>query len=58
MAWVLVTGVATCDFAALSGFTQLVRGFSHCAGDILDLVMSDFPDLCKVRILWLPHWEI
>ena len=45
-----VHGVATCDFAALSGCTQLVRGSIHHAGGILDLVMSDVPDLCKVRV--------
>ena len=45
-----VHGVATCDFAALSGCTQLVRGSTHRAGGILDLVMSDVSDLCKVRV--------
>ena len=45
-----VHGVATCDFNALSGCTQLVRCSTHRAGGILDLVMSDVLDLCKVRV--------
>ena len=45
-----VHGVATCDFAALSGCTQLVRGSTHRAGGILALVWFDVPDLCKVRV--------
>ena len=36
--------VATCDFAALSRCTQLVRGSTHRAEGILYLVMSDVPD--------------
>ena len=28
----------------------MVHGSTHCAGGILDLVMSDVPDLCKVRV--------
>ena len=43
-----VHGVATCDFAALSGCTKLVHGSTHRACSIADLVMSDVPDLCKV----------
>ena len=43
-------GVATCNFAALSGCTQLVRGSTHRAGGISDLVTSDGPDLCKVLV--------
>ena len=42
--------VATCDFVSLSGCTQLIRGSTHRAGGILDLVMSNVPDLCKVLV--------
>ena len=45
-----VHGVATCDFTALSGCTQLVRGSTYRASSILDLVISDVSDLCKVRV--------
>ena len=42
-----IHGVATCDFATLSGCNQLVHYSTHRGGGILDLVMSDVPDLCK-----------
>ena len=45
-----VHGAATYDFASLSGCTQLVRGSSHRAGVILNLVISDVPNLYKVRV--------
>ena len=45
-----VHGVATCGSASLAGCTQLVRGSTNRAGGILDLAMSDVPDLCEVRV--------
>ena len=52
MGTIAIGTIATwcCDFAALSGCTQLVHGSTHRAVGILDLVMSDVPDLCKVQV--------
>ena len=40
-----VYSVENCDFVSLFGCTQLVRGSTHSAGGILDLVMPYVPDL-------------
>ena len=38
-------GVAAFDFATVSGCDQLVVGPTHACGGILDLLMTDVPDL-------------
>ena len=41
-------GVATFDFATVSGCDQLVVGPTHARGGTLDLLMTDVPDLVRV----------
>ena len=43
-------GVAAMDFADISGCTQLVDGPTHTAGNRLDLVLTDVPDIVNVEI--------
>ena len=38
------------DFCNLSGCEQLVRGPTHIAGNRLDLVMTDVPDIVDVVV--------
>jgi hypothetical protein len=45
-----VHGRAALDFCTLSNCEQIVRGPTHNAGNLLDLAMTDTPDLVKVRI--------
>ena len=49
-----VHGVTSCDFAALFGCTQQVRGSTHRA----DGKMSDVPYLCKKCELAAPLGEL
>ena len=44
-------GVAAFDFAAVSGCDQLVVGPTHARGGILDLLMTDVPDLIQVAVV-------
>ena len=45
-------GVATFEFATLSGCDQLVDGPTHARGGILDLLMTDdVPDLIQVAVV-------
>ena len=44
-------GVAAFDFATVSGCDQLVVGPTHARGRILDLLMTDFPDLIWVAVV-------
>ena len=44
-------GVATFDFATVSGCDQLVVGPTHARGGILDLLMSDVPDLIQIAVV-------
>ena len=43
-------GRAAQEFSVLADCAQLVRGPTHLAGGTLDLVMTNVPDLCKVRV--------
>ena len=43
-------GVATFDFATISGCNQLVVGPTHAHGGTLDL-MTDVPDLVQVTVV-------
>ena len=43
-------GVAAFDFATVSGGVQLVVGPTHARGGILDLLMTDVPDLVRVAV--------
>ena len=43
-------GVAAFDFATVSGCDQLVVGPTHARGVILDLLMTDVPDLIQVLL--------
>ena len=45
-----VHGRAALEFATLSGCSQLVRGPTHRDGGVLDLVLTDVPDLVKVSV--------
>ena len=44
-------GVATFDFATVSGCDQLVVGPTHARDGILDLLMTDVPDLIRVVVV-------
>ena len=44
-------GVATFDFATVSGCDQLVVGPTHACGGTLDLLMTDVPDLVRVAVV-------
>ena len=43
--------VVAIDFATVSGCDQLVVGPTHACGGILDLVMTDVPDLVRVAVV-------
>ena len=43
-------GVAAFDFASITDCTQLVSGPTHRDGGVLDLVLTNAPDLCRVEI--------
>ena len=38
------------DFCNLAGCEQMVRGATHIAGNLLDLVMTDAPDVVNVSL--------
>ena len=40
-------GVAAFDFATVADCSQLVNGPTHRAGGMLDLVLTNVPDLCN-----------
>ena len=42
--------VAAFDFATLIDCSQLVRGPTHQGGGILDLILTDVPDLCQFSV--------
>ena len=44
-------GVATFDFASVSGCDQLVVGPTYSRGETLDLLMTDVPDLVWVSVV-------
>ena len=44
-------GVAAVDFATVSGCDQLVVGSTHARGGILDLLMTDVPDLIWAAVV-------
>ena len=44
-------GVAAFDFAAVAGCDQLVICPTHTRGGILDLLMTDVPDLIRVAVV-------
>ena len=44
-------GVAAFDFATVSGCDQLVIGPTHARGGMLDLLMTDVPDLIRVAVV-------
>ena len=44
-------GVAAFDFATVSGCDQLVVGPTHARGGILDLLLTDIPDLIQVAVV-------
>ena len=44
-------GVAAFDFATVSGCDQLVVGPTHARGGILDLLMTDVPELIQVAVV-------
>ena len=44
-------GVPAFDFATGSGCDQLVVGPTHARGGLLDLLMSDVPDLILVAVV-------
>ena len=46
-------GVAALDFATVSGCDQLVIGPTHARGGTLDLLMTDVPDLVRVKHTYL-----
>ena len=43
-------GVAAFDFATVADSSQLVNGPTHRAGGMLDLVLTNVPDLCNVHV--------
>ena len=43
-------GVASLDFATVADCSQLVNGPTHRAGGVLDLVLTNVPDLCNVNV--------
>ena len=44
-------GVATFDFATVSGCDQLVVGPTHARDGTLDLLMTDVPNLVRVAVV-------
>ena len=44
-------GVAAFDFAIVSSCNQLVVGPTHARGEILNLLMTDVPDLIQVAVV-------
>ena len=44
-------GVASFDFATVSGCSQLVVDPTHARGGILDLQVTDVPDLVRVAVV-------
>ena len=44
-------GVAAFDFATVSGCHQLVVGPTHARGGLLDLLMTDVPDLIRAAVV-------
>ena len=42
-------GVADFDFATVADCSQVVNGPTHSAGGVLDLVLTNVPDLCDVH---------
>ena len=56
-------GVASSDFATVSGCDQLVVGPTHTRGGTLDLLMTDVPDLvqitplCQQSFRWLRQFQ-
>ena len=44
-------GGAIFDFTTLSGCDQLVVGLTHARGGILNLLMTDVPDLVRIAVL-------
>ena len=44
-------GVASFDFATVSGCDQLVVGLTHTRGGTLDLLMTGVPDLVRVSVV-------
>ena len=44
-------GVAAFDFETVSGCDQLVVGPTHARGGILDLLITDVPDLIRVAVV-------
>ena len=43
-------GGAAFDFATVADCSQLVNGPTHRAGGVLDLVLTNVPDLCNVHV--------
>ena len=43
-------GVAAFDFATMAHCSQLVNGLTHRSGGVLDLVLTNVPDLCNVNV--------
>ena len=43
-------GVAAFDFATVADCSQLVNGPTHRAGSVLDLVLTNVPNLCDVNV--------
>lgn len=43
-------GVAAFDFSTVSGCSQLVREPTHVRGGVLDLVLTDVPDLVGIQV--------
>ena len=43
-------GVAAFDFVTVSDCFQMVNGFTHRAGGVLDRVLTNLPDLCDVHV--------
>ena len=41
--------MAAFDFATVADCSQLVNGPTHRAGGVLDLVLTNVPDLCDVH---------
>ena len=44
-------GVASLDFAMVSGCDQVVTGPTHARGGTLDLLMTDVPNLVQVTVV-------
>ena len=43
-------GISARDFASLTDCRQLVTGATHRFGGVLDLVLTNVPDLCNVQV--------